>query len=65
VALDKRRIDTTTVIDQIMLTRPDYEAAIRVADQAAAADAGARELQQMRAYLDGLLQIQIASIPGP
>lgn len=56
---------TTTVIDQIMLTRPDYEAAIRVADQAAAADPAARDLQQMKAYLDGLLQIQIASIPGP
>jgi Fic family protein len=54
---------TTTVIDQIMLTRPDYEAAIRIADQAAAADAGARDLAQMRSYLDGLLQIQMASIP--
>ena len=53
---------TTTVIDQIMLTRPDYEAAIRVADQAAAADAKARDLQQMKDYLNGLLQIQMASI---
>jgi Fic family protein len=56
---------TTTVIDQIMLTRPDYEAAIRVADQAAAADPKARDLVQMKAYLDGLLQIQAASIPSP
>jgi Fic family protein len=54
---------TTTVIDQIMLTRPDYEAAIRVADQAAAANPAARDLAQMRDYLDGLLQIQMASIP--
>jgi Fic family protein len=54
---------TTTVIDQIMLTRPDYEAAIRVADQAVAANPAARDLAQMKAYLDGLLQIQIASIP--
>ena len=54
---------TTTVIDQIMLTRPDYEAAIRVADQAAAADPKARDLKQMKDYLDGLLQIQIGSIP--
>jgi len=56
---------TTTIIDQIMLTRPDYEAAIRVADQAAAANPAARNLAQMKAYLDGLLQIQIASIPSP
>jgi Fic family protein len=55
---------TTTVIDQIMLTRPDYEAAIRVADQAAVANPAARDLAQMRAYLDGLLQIQIDSIPN-
>jgi hypothetical protein len=48
-----------------MLTRADYEAAIRVADQAVAADPAARDLAQMRAYLDGLLQIQIASIPSP
>lgn len=48
-----------------MLTRPDYEAAIRAADQAAVADPNARDLSQMRAYLDGLLQIQIASIPSP
>jgi Fic family protein len=54
---------TTTVIDQIMLTRPDYESAIRVADQAAAADPAARDLGQMKDYLNRLLQIQIASIP--
>jgi Fic family protein len=51
----------TTVIDQIMATRPDYEAAIRVADKAAADDPKVRDLKQMRDYLDRLLQIQMAS----
>jgi Fic family protein len=50
---------TTTVIDQIMLTRSDYEAAIRTADQAAAADPKARSLKQMKDYLDGLLQSKL------
>jgi Fic family protein len=50
-----------TVIDQIMTTRPEYEAAIRVGDKAAAS--GGRDLSAMRAYLDKLLQIQIASVP--
>jgi Fic family protein len=54
---------TTTVIDQIMMTRNDYEAAIRAADKAAAAQADARDLTQMKGYLDRLLQAQIASIP--
>jgi Fic family protein len=54
---------TTTVIDQIMLTRPDYEAAIRVADQAAAANSAARDLAQMKDYLNQLLQIQMSSVP--
>jgi Fic family protein len=56
---------TTTVIDQIMLTRADYEAAIRAADQAAAVDASARDLAQMKDYINRLLQIQINSIPSP
>lgn len=51
-----------TVIDQIMTTRSDYEAAIRVGD-AAAANGNGRDLSAMRAYLDRLLQIQMASIP--
>jgi len=51
-----------TVIDQIMTTRSDYEAAIRVGDAAAAINNG-RDLSAMRAYLDRLLQIQIASVP--
>jgi Fic family protein len=51
-----------TVIDQIMTTRPDYEAAIRVGDAAAAINNG-RDLSAMRAYLDRLLQIQIVSVP--
>jgi Fic family protein len=51
-----------TVIDQIMTSRPEYEAAIRVGD-AAAANGNARDLTAMRAYLNKLLQIQIASVP--
>jgi len=51
-----------TVIDQIMTTRPDYEAAIRVGDKAAAKNNG-RDLTAMRTYLDRLLQNQIASVP--
>jgi Fic family protein len=50
-----------TVIDQIMNTRTEYEAAIRVGDAAEAQ--GSRDLSAMRAYLDKLLQIQIASVP--
>lgn len=50
-----------TVIDQIMMTRDDYESAIHAAD-AAAADNDGRALGQMRAYLDRLLQIQMASL---
>jgi Fic family protein len=52
---------TTTVIDQIMSSRPEYEAAIRAADRAAANNDG-RDCSQMRDYLNRLLQIQIASI---
>jgi hypothetical protein len=44
-----------------MTTRPEYEAAIRVGDKAAASRG--RDLSAMRAYLDKLLQIQIASVP--
>jgi hypothetical protein len=56
---------TTTVIDQIMMTRPAYEAAIRAADQAVLTDPAGRNLSPMRVYLDGLLQIQINSISSP
>jgi fido (protein-threonine AMPylation protein) len=52
---------TPTVIDQIMTTRQAYEAAIRVGDQAAAKGNG-RDLSATRAYLNGLLQIQMASV---
>ncbi|MEQ1717137.1 MAG: Fic family protein, partial [Hyphomicrobium sp.] len=52
---------TTTIIDQIMMTRDVYEACLRDAD-AAAERAGGRNLKPMRTYLDNLLQIQIASI---
>jgi Fic family protein len=49
-----------TVIDQIMATRADYEAALRVGD---AGDArGTRDLSAMRDYLNRLLQIQMASV---
>ena len=53
---------TTTIIDQIMTTRRACEAALRVADAAAAANPLARDLTAMRVYLDGLLQIQINSV---
>lgn len=52
---------TTTVIDQIMTTRADYEAALRDADKAAKNNNG-RNLAPMKAYLDRLLQNQISSI---
>jgi Fic family protein len=51
-----------TVIDQIMTTRAEYEAAIRVGD-AAAANGNGRDLSAMKTYLNDLLQIQIASVP--
>lgn len=53
---------TTTVIDQIMTTRTDYEAALRLGDAAAKKDPNARDLTTMRDYLNRLLQIQMASI---
>ena len=53
---------TTTVIDQIMMTRSEYEAAIRVADKAAIGDPAARDLKQMKEYLFKLLQVQINSV---
>jgi Fic family protein len=53
---------TATVIDQIMTTRAEYEAALRVADAAASKDPMARDLAAMRGYLYGLLQIQISSV---
>ncbi|MCG8434643.1 MAG: Fic family protein [Gammaproteobacteria bacterium] len=55
-----------TVIEQIMVTRDEYEAAIRAGDAAAANDPNARDLGPMKAYLNRLLQTQIASIiPNP
>lgn len=50
----------TTVIDQIMTTRDEYERVIRVADNCVIANQPP-DLAAMRAYLDSLLQIQIAS----
>ena len=50
-----------TIIDQKMTTRTEHESVLRIAD--AAASKGARNLTDMRAYLDWLLQIQMASVP--
>lgn len=52
---------TTTVIDQIMLNRQGYEAALRAADQSVL-QRNPPDLQPMKAYLNELLQIQINSI---
>ncbi|HEY5305585.1 MAG TPA: Fic family protein [Pseudolabrys sp.] len=51
-----------TVIDQIMMTRPEYESALRVGDVAAKQDKAARDLSAMRTYLDDLLQKQMATV---
>jgi Fic family protein len=53
---------TTTVIDQIMTTRAQYEAALRVCDAAVSQNPAARDLATMKNYLNGLLQIQISSV---
>jgi len=53
---------TTTIIDQIMTTRSDYEAALRVADAAARINPNDRDLATMRDYINRLLQIQMSSI---
>lgn len=52
-----------TIIDQIMMSRTVYEACLRDADKAA--ENNGRNLKPMRAYLDSLLQVQIASITEP
>ena len=49
-----------TVIDQIMATRPEYEACIREGDTSFAAG-GKANLSRMKSYLNGLLQLQIQS----
>lgn len=51
----------TTVIDQIMRNRDEYESCLRIADKAAEANNG-RNLAPMREYLDKLLQIQMDSV---
>lgn len=53
---------TTTIIDQIMTTRAEYEAAIRVGDAACVSNPSGRDLQTMKDYLNRLLQIQMASV---
>jgi hypothetical protein len=50
-----------TVIDQVMLTRPEYEACLRVADSSLDA-VGQPDLSPMKDYLNRLLQVQIASL---
>ncbi len=51
-----------TIIDQIMANRPPYENALQVADQTERATR-MPDLSVMKNYLNGLLQIQIASVP--
>lgn len=52
----------TTVIDQIMTTRSEYERVIRIADECAKAGTPP-DLSEMRRYLNDLLQLQMASVP--
>jgi Fic family protein len=49
-----------TVIDQIMQNRPRYQKALTAADESL--KAGKLDLSEMRAFLDELLQKQIASV---
>lgn len=51
-----------TIIDQIMMTRPKYEAMLRVGDEAVKKDKDARDLAEMRAYLNDLLQQQMSTV---
>lgn len=51
-----------TIIGQIMGDRPPYENALQVADRSAMATR-IPDLSVMKNYLNGLLQIQIASVP--
>jgi len=52
---------TTTIIDQIMVTRVEYEAALREGDKAAEQNNG-RNLKPMKDYLNRLLEIQMNGI---
>jgi Fic family protein len=54
---------TVTVIDLIMSNREKYEAALKVADDSIKAAPHVPDLTAVRAFLDDLLQQQIASIP--
>lgn len=54
---------TVTVIDLIMSNRKAYEDALKVADDTFAVEPHHPDLGPMRAFLDTLLQQQIASIP--
>jgi|SRR5579859_7184856 len=55
---------TITVIDQIMMNRPQYEAALRVAD-VSMLTVSQPDLAPMKAFLFDLLNKQIASIAVP
>jgi hypothetical protein len=50
-----------TIIDLIVSTKPEFESALRHADNTAAA--GSAELYPMIAYVERLLIQQLASIP--
>jgi Fic family protein len=55
---------TPTVIDQIMSNKPEYEAALRHADQTFA-QFGLPDLRPMMAMVERLLVQQLSSIPSP
>lgn len=59
VKLDVILPGTVTLIDQIMANRPQYQDALREADKSPQQP----NLAPMKAFLDGLLQNQIASTP--
>ncbi|WP_421912707.1 Fic family protein [Mesorhizobium sp.] len=55
---------TITIIDLIMSNRKAYEDALKVADDSFAVAPHHPDLRPMKAFLDSLLQQQIASIPA-
>jgi hypothetical protein len=54
---------TPTVIDQIMVSRPDYNAALRHADLTLEAN-GSPDLGPMKELIERLLTEQLSSIPA-
>lgn len=55
---------TTTVIDQIMANRAEYEKVLKIADDSYKVAPHIPDLAPMKDFLDNLLQVQIASIPA-